>query len=451
MELERFPFEVRDGIRSLFGDTPEIVGARGDEEQVRLRSDRLKTIRRIEDYLISRAAASAAIAAIWEKRAPFCLFLRSFSMGHRVLRSAVPDPSGRLHEGEWLAMSEPAGGRLLGPLADSLQGQTAIVAIANPAEWLPHRLVRGPFVNVVLDDDRWQGVVDPLIKASQMIVVHRAGASPGIDHELRAIRSGGRMDTTIVVREPEITGEPAREADAWPLVDQLERGERLAKARREAMAGGAVFPADPDLDGFTVIEWRDEDSLAGALPQAIARLLRRSDVDRRFGPVPRIPPPHATREELARYRADARGSYELAARFMRDGDLRMQEELLFECFATSCAADDIGGRASACLELGRLFLLQLGDAEAAAVPLEYASGHFVILGARDFALQGLHLFAAAVAMRGDLDAARDILSQTEPLEPPEELREWQRRLWDDVESRATDPRIAEFARLCSSM
>jgi hypothetical protein len=450
VELERFPFEVRDGIRFLFGDTPETVRARSDEEQVRLRSDKLRTIRFIEDYLISRAAASAAIAMIFKRQTPLCLFLRSFSMGHRVLKSAVPDPWGRLHQGEWLAVGEPVGGRLLRHLADALQGRTTIVAIANPAEWLPHRLVPGPFVNVVLDDDEWQGVVDPLIKASQMIVVHRAGSSPGVDHELQAIRSAGRVGTTIVVREPEIAGEPDSDPDVWPLIDMLDRRQRLEEARQKAMAGGAVFPPDPELDGFTVIEWRDDSLLPRALAQAIGQLHEESDADRTFGRVPNIEPSEAPPEELAKYRVDASGAYELAARCMRAGDLRMQEELLFECFATSCAADDVGGRASACLELGRLFLRQLGDPGAAAVPLEYASGHFMILGVRDYALQALHLYAVTAAMSGDVDAARDILAQTKRWEPTEDIAEWQRQLWGDVESQATDPRVAELARLLSS-
>lgn len=333
---------------------------------------------------------------------------------------------------------------------DALQERITIVAIANPAEWFPHRLVSGPFANIVLDDDKWQGVVDPLIKASQVIVVHRAGASPGVDHELRAIRSAGRMDATIVVREPEIPDVPDTDADAWPLMDLLERRDWMEEARRQAMAGEAVFPPDPGLDGFTVIEWRDDYSLLRELPRSIERLLGTSGVERRFGPAPRIDPPQVLPEELARHRADARGSYDLAARYMRAGDLRMQEELLFECFATSCAADDVGGRASACLELGRLFLRQLGDPEAAAVPLEYASGHFVVLGAGDFALQGLHLYAAAVALRGDLDAAGDILAQAGRWESTEELTEWTRQLWSGVESEATDPRVAEFAHQLSS-
>jgi hypothetical protein len=168
---------------------------------------------------------------------------------------------------------------------------------------------------------------------------------------------------------------------------------------------------DEALTGFSVLEWRDDASLAVALAQAVDRLVESDDLERRFEAMPSIEPPEPPPAVLAGFRRDAREAFMLAARSLDAGDLAMAEEFLFESLACSCAGDDVGGRASACLELGRLLLLRVGDARSAAIALEYASGHFLVLGAdgapaaaerRDVAL---HLFARAQLLSGDASAA----------------------------------------------
>ena len=128
----------------------------------------------------------------------------------------------------------------------------------------------------------------------------------------------------------------------------------------------------------------------------------------------------------------------------------MAEELLFESYSASCVGDDLGGRASACLALGRLFLLHIDDAEAAVTPLEYASGHFMTIEtveARDYAHDALHLYAAAKLMCGDTDSAQAILEVPDARPQTPHQRVWQSRLWRHIKEQAGDAAIAAIAAI----
>jgi hypothetical protein len=395
--MERFPIFVRLAIQSLFAESPSVVRDRDETTQARKRDVRLSAIRLVEDYLVSRVAARAGLQLVWQRRAPFCLFLRSFSMGHHLRQTS---------EAEWLDTRERVGGRLLELVSGVLEERAALVAIASPDEWLPNRLVRGPFANLVVDDEAWRQVVIPLIEAAQMIVVHRAEPSSGVDYELDGIRAAERESATIVVREPQLTGD------------------------------GAAFLPDPALARCRVLEWRDDDVLSSELSEAVARLLHAGG-QRWTEPMPSIEPAWAPPEEAAQYRLDAQRAYQAARRCGDAGQIRMAEELLFECFGAGCAADDVGSRALACLELARLFLLRGDDARAAVTPAEYASGHFGTLGRREYAFQALHVYAAAQRACGNSGAARALLEQAEEWEPTADEHEWQRAFWNAIKTQGT--------------
>ena len=51
---------------------------------------------------------------MWKSRAPYCLFLRSFEMGHRISKALISNK-----ESELLDTHEPAGGRLLRLLSET--------------------------------------------------------------------------------------------------------------------------------------------------------------------------------------------------------------------------------------------------------------------------------------------------------------------------------------------
>ena len=357
----------------------------------------------------------------WGKQSPFCLFLRSYTMGHSAGYDDLTDM-------EWLDTSEPVGGRLLEVLAGALQDRVGLVAIANPAEWLPHRLVSAPFANLVVDEKEWRKVVAAVIPAAQLIVVHRAGPSPGVNAELDLIRAAGRVDSTIVVREPALGDSRSTQS------------RRRPKSRRGTLAGGAAVAPDLALGGFSTLEWRDE-TLGSLLSESVERLLK-ARPKRHFGSLAPLAPAWAPVEEGAAYRSDARRGYEMADRLIDAGDFVMAEELLFECFATSCGGDDVGGRASACLALGKLFLLRIEKAHASLIPLEYASGHFNGIGVRDYALEALHLFAGAHLMCGNISAAQVVLEQAENWQQTKDHREWQSRFWQVIKDRAPDASIA---------
>ncbi|HRI61206.1 MAG TPA: hypothetical protein PK228_15810 [Saprospiraceae bacterium] len=443
MELERFPVHVRWAIKSLFAQPPEVIKKRDVYEQSRSRVIKLSKIPFLEDYLISATWAQIPIPLIWQTQAPFCLFLRSFSMGHL---SGQVDTSGKSKDEdilEWLDNSEPVGGRLLSLLSNTLQDQAALLAISNPNEWLPHRLVSGPFANLVVKSETWHEMVTPLIKASQLIVVHRAEASPGLDFELENIRSIGRMDATIVVRDPPLAAVSDIPINPW--LEMLDRVRRRKEARNAALDTKFIFPPDPALDGFQVIEWRSDDYVKEKLLESVTHLLQK-DTGRIFGSLPPFNLPEASPEQQFQYQSYARQCYELAGRYRKMDDLWMAEELLYATLAASCAGDDIGGRASAYLDLGKLYLLQLGDAEAAAVPLEYASGHFgTIPGAADYALEAFHLYAAARLLCGNLDAAQAILEETKVWKHTRTNYEWQLNLWHKIKTRSTNKDILLFA------
>jgi hypothetical protein len=197
--MYRFPVQVTSAINDLVSPPMDLVRGRDPQARIRLRVLKLSKLRFLEDYFISRMVARATVFLILEKRLPFCLFLRSFTMGHRAHDFVTV--------GGWLDVSEPPGGRLLRLLSETLGSRTSLVAIASPDEWLPNRLVPGPFANIVVDSGDWQKVVDVLIAAAQLIVVHRAGRSVGLDYELASIRAAGRESSTIVVREPQLSAE----------------------------------------------------------------------------------------------------------------------------------------------------------------------------------------------------------------------------------------------------
>jgi hypothetical protein len=82
---------VRHAVLDLYGEPPDVVRARTDEEQAAKRSQKLDCIRMIEDHFISQFAAFQGVHIAWKYGLPFCLFLRSYSMGHKQLReTSIP-------------------------------------------------------------------------------------------------------------------------------------------------------------------------------------------------------------------------------------------------------------------------------------------------------------------------------------------------------------------------
>jgi len=360
-------------------------------------------------------------------------------MGHRALSDVTKVSDKEIVE--WLNATQPAGGRLLGIVDTAIAGRAMLVAIASPFEWLPHRHIRGAFANLVVDPEKWRDVVSSLIPAAQLIVVHRADASAGLDYELKAIRAAGCERKTIVVREPELPSAPTPEAQEWWPIKEAKREE----LRRAARTAGSAFPPDSALAPFFVLEWRDDAALSIQVSAAIDELLN-TDARRRFGQLPSLSPEWASPEDQARHLTDAREGYEMAARCVNAGDLDLAEELLFECIATSSLADNVGGRASAYLELGRLFVLRVDRAREAATLLGYASGHFMILKARELALESLHLYASALALCKVLVTARSTIENAESLENTNKDRAWQRELWTRIRFRTDDADVMSFVQ-----
>jgi len=434
-DMDQFPIRVSHTIGDLFGKPPNIVESRTENEQRDLRDERLRKMKFLEDYFISRFTAAIGLNLIWKDRAPFCLFLRSYSLGHHLT-----DMSG-LDSRLCLQVSEPEGGRLLRPLSDILGQRVALVAVANPDEALPHRLLAGPFINVAVESDEWRHVVSSLMDAARVIVVHREGPSPGVDHEVALLQEKGHSFRTLVVREPELPLPQPAIGD--PVAAAMSLGSRRIAAREAARRGEHVFPVDHTIYGLRSLEWRDDKSLFAQLSMGIDFILTINPPGR-FGSLPPIDISWGSTAKEAEYLKCAQDAYTAASQLLKTGHLSMAEELLFDSYASSCAANDLGGRASSCLGLGRLFLTRLWDAQAAITPLEYASGHFCNMEATDRALEALHAYSAAQLLCGRGDGAREIIEIAERLEQSASNRAWQRSFWSFVLRHRGTQDMADF-------
>lgn len=444
MQLERFPTTVRRTLVSLFGERPDVVRSRTDAEQQFLRAVRVSKIVLVENYFGSRDMHYATLETMWGHPFPFCLFLRSFTMGHRQEQSASSDEESIWQDGCRLRLEEPAGGRLLPHLLEVLSFQMAVVAVANPHEFLRIPAVGGWFVNLVLDESVWHRTVQSLIRAASFIVVHRAESSPGVDQELDAIWAAGRAPSTLVVREPQvgIIAEP----DVDPRLPQnlIPPPEPRRRAREASSTDEAVFPPDPQVDRFRVLKWRSDEGLSGELLQAIGSIIPAYS-DREWGPLPALEPPRAPDGEREQFLEYARQGYDGAAECVKKGELRLAEELLFESFASSCVSEDQLAKASAALGLGRLLLLDCKDATSAEPPLGIAATYFGLADVRDYAIESLNLFAAAAALLGKSGEAIEALRAAGKFERSPDDRAWQRNLWLEIKARATDSSCASLA------
>ncbi len=446
--VSRFPVLVDHAIHAMLGERPERIAARTPEERASRRASQLSRIRFLEDYFISQMSAWVGLTLAWEERAPFCLFLRSYEMGHHAGREEDPSVRYDPTAPHFLVTSEPAGGRLLRRVDAALRERAFLLAIANPDEWLPHRLVDGPFANVVIAHASWRARVRALIPAARLIVIHRSGSSEGVNFELDQIRAAACEDRTIIVREPQA----APPADAGPLPLLVSKLLARDRARQAARSGQAVFPDDPALAGWPhVLEWRDDETLERDLGRRMDMVLK-SAVTRRFGPLPALEPDFGDAAQMERSGQDARTCHIAAGRMLKAGEANIAEELLFECYGLCCLANDVGGRASACLELGRYLLLRVWDASSARTPLEYASGHFLqmasgetpMAGAAGYAMEALHLHAAALLLDGETDAATAVLEVAGKSEPTPRERKWQQAMWDRVREHAASEHVARF-------
>src|SRR5689334_15068144 len=100
--MRRFPILVQKSLHILYAQRPVIVHQRTAEEKRKLRSIRLSKIPFLEDYFISRAAAHIAVNLFWEEEVPFCLFLRSYKLGHQVIPSIEETGNGGINDIDFL-------------------------------------------------------------------------------------------------------------------------------------------------------------------------------------------------------------------------------------------------------------------------------------------------------------------------------------------------------------
>jgi len=435
--VRELPAQVRLAIDELFGPPIDLIKGRNSDEKTRLRARKLGKIRFFEDYFISRRVALAGIRLVLQNKLPFCLFLRSYLMGHHTHNFSSA--------GGVLDVSEPSGGRLLRQLSEILGEKACIITISNPDEWLPHRLIPGPFANLVVGQTDWQKVVKTLIGAAQLIVIHRAGTSPGLDFELDCIREARRETSTAVVREPEFPNENQPPKDTTWLSAAINSMKLKDRFRRTSSTEGGVdypFPPDPALEGLSVLEWSDDKTLRTQLA-SFAKLQMTRHVQRQYAPLPSIDAglPKVEEEKFIQM---SRQAYDTAAMYIRSGDLYAGEESLFECLGFSCLGIDTAGRATAYLELGRLYLLRTQEYSLALVPLEYASGHFMVMNAKEYAFEALCMYSAAKLLGGELDGAKFVSERALGFRLKKEQKEWQRRFWNKIGGIYATPNVTRF-------
>lgn len=132
-----------------------------------------------------------------------------------------------------------------------------LVSIANSDEFLPHRFIDAPYVNLVVHPEWWKDIVSVLIPAAQLIVVHKAGTSPGLEYELDAIREANCEDRTLIVRDRDPPKDNALSRDIMEGYNffyiNLSQGEEKAPLK--------VHP-DPALTGFTVLDWKHSEGVS---------------------------------------------------------------------------------------------------------------------------------------------------------------------------------------------
>jgi hypothetical protein len=370
-------------------------------------------------------------------------------------------------------VSQLTGGRVIRELGRALQDRVMRISIANSDEFLPHRFIDALYANLVAHPEQWKDIVSVLIPAAKLIVVHKAGTSPGLECELDAIREASCEDRTLIVRDRDPPKDNVLSGDIMEGHDffyiNLLQGEEKAAAQ--------VHP-DPALTGFTVLDWQHSEGVSfeylshqlhaqptqRAQPpsSAIKEFEPSDDEQQRFyqlvsnllaaNPTRYFAPlPHMKAFELqgdeAQHLEHARKTYDLAYRVIAAGDLLMGEELLFESLGLSYMANDLGGRACACLALGQLLLLRRKMALEDLIPLEYASGHFIEIAtfnpeSSENAALATHLYAAANLLCGHLEAARDIIAVVEPLKGTN--RELLHHFWDSIRGFGQDEVVAKF-------
>jgi hypothetical protein len=474
--MPRLPTMVHQAVLDLDAEPPDVVRARTDEEQAAKRFQKLDCIRMIEDHFISQLAAIKGIHIAWKDRVPFCLFFRSYSMGHKQPRESSIPATGRA--ARFLNVSQPSGGRVIRELGLALQDRVMLISIANSDEFLPHRFIDAPYLNLVVHPEQWKDIVSVLIPAAQLIVVHKAGTSPGLDYELGAIREANSQDRTLIVRDRDpptdddlglkaLFGDIAEGHDLFYIVPSL--GEEKAPLETSP---------DPALTGFTVLDWQYSEGVSlqylshqlhaeptqrNQLPSSAMKAFEPSgdekqrfyqlvsnlvaaNPNRHFEPLPRMKAFERQADE-AQHLEHGRKTYEFADKVIAAGDLLMAEELLFESLGLSYMANDLGGRACACLALGQLLLLRREMALEALIPLEYASGHFIEISSlnpepSESAVFATHLYAAANLLCGHLEAAKRIVAVVEPFKDTN--RELLHHLWEKIRSCGQDQTVAKF-------
>ena len=325
--------------------------------------------------------------------------------------------------------------------------------------------------------EQWKDIVSVLIPAAQLVVVHKAGTSPGLEYELGAIREANCQDRTLIVRDRD----PPTDDDLGlkALFGDLAEGHDFFYIIPSQGEEKALLETSPDpLTGFTVLDWqysegvslqylshqlRAEPTQRNQLPSSAMKAFEPSsdekqrfyqlvsnfvaaNPNRHFKPLPRMKVLERQVDE-AQHLEQARKTYEFADKVIAAGDLLMGEELLFEGLGLSYMANDLGGRACACLALGQLLLLGREMALEALIPLGYASGHFIEIASlnsesSENAVFATHLYAAANLLCGHLEAAKRIVAAVEPFKDTN--RELLHHLWEKIRSCGQDETVGKF-------
>jgi hypothetical protein len=304
--------------------------------------------------------ALALVEAVWSQHLPFCLYLRNFEFGARLLPPVPLSAQGA--DGRFLVAIDTHVNMLDGNLQRAL---AARVVPSIPVLGLENAFdVRGPWSvpKLTVGSGAWRGAVGDLIKAAEVILVLCDHISPALAEELTMIAQAKRQPATIVV------------TPAGALVNQIQESRRLARAGdtwtvADVPETGRSIEAGAFDDFAACVYWdgtaKSVESLASTIQgipdQSESRTFTRSS--------PSIPAPRAPANIQAEAHAVIDAGLTLAGAAFKAGRLVEAQDKLSVCFAMASWADIPEARVMCTLWLCRTHIRK-GEIAPAVANLE---------------------------------------------------------------------------------
>jgi tetratricopeptide (TPR) repeat protein len=290
------------------------------------------------------------LRGVWEQRSKFCLYLRSYDFATRVVGTATPQEAAPPF-GEMIAVNPTHDIRLL-QLTQKVLGCAPLISVVNPLD--PPSSI-GQFR---YHDSEWRPRVQELIAAAQVIVMYLRGAESGVAEEIQMIRRTRREENTILVLGEEDVFSAVR---TLSMENAIESTDARWDLKRQARTDQTNSPPD----GFPFVLTYGSQDFEDAVTAA-TRLLN-VDTNREFAagaPLPTVP--FLVEEETQLVIQHGIEVLNRARTFLAYDRLLSAEAWFQAAWAFFFAVGATRHRASVALELGRFYLVTVGDPNRAA-------------------------------------------------------------------------------------